>query len=266
MRVGWLWVSATAKSELLQTAKFLLPYATKLPTSPSHATLRAHLGRFPSCSRWGPHKKGLQGLAAPPFSAGGGRKRAAWRHRLQFPGPRLTLKWERAGKLAWRSRTCIVPRCHLRKLFVHLTWKAIHSRWGGGLRGRLYTQRLLSGAVGQVGAVLSAPVAQPPPQMSMKPPAQTCRVASPWSLYSRISGSWHRMKSGSQEDLPALPFPYAPPASETSSSAAPTTQPPSLGAANAQLAKSLLPYWQAGFLSLARGKGGWREVRGLGNK
>lgn len=59
VRVGWLWVSATAKSELLQTTKFLLPYATKLPTSPSHATLRAHLGCFPSCSRWGPQKKGL---------------------------------------------------------------------------------------------------------------------------------------------------------------------------------------------------------------
>lgn len=132
MQVGWLWVSATAKSQLLQTTKFLLPYATKLPTSPSHATLRTHLGRFPSCSRWGPQKKGLQGLAAPPFSAGGGRKRAAWRHRVQFPGPRLALKWEKAGKPAWRSRTCIVPRCHSEEAFraSHLEGDPLEVEWG----------------------------------------------------------------------------------------------------------------------------------------
>jgi hypothetical protein len=50
------------------------------------------------------------------------------------------------------------------KLFVHLTWKAVHSRWGVG-SSRLSTQGCLSGAVGQVGAVLSAPVARLPSQM-----------------------------------------------------------------------------------------------------
>lgn len=97
LRVGGLWVSAPAKSWLLQTTKFLPPYATELSTSPSRATLRAHLSRFPSCSRWGPQKKGLLSLAAMSF-AGGGRKRAASRHWLQFPGPRLTPKWEKSGE------------------------------------------------------------------------------------------------------------------------------------------------------------------------
>lgn len=68
-----------------------------------------------------------------------------------------------AGRASFQAAT-------LRKPFVHLTWKAVHSRWGGGSKGRLYTQRCLSGAAGQVGAVLSAPVAQPPPQIQRSPP------------------------------------------------------------------------------------------------
>lgn len=32
----------------------------------------AHLGRFASCSCWGPPKRGLRGLAAPPSLIGGG--------------------------------------------------------------------------------------------------------------------------------------------------------------------------------------------------
>ena len=122
---------------LLQTTKFLPPYATELPTSPSRATLRAHLSRFPSCSRWGPQKRGLLGLAALPFSAGGGRKRAAWRHGLQFPGPRLTPEVGKqpgsqlgaAGRASFQAAT-------QRKPFVHLTWKADHSRWGRGSSGK----------------------------------------------------------------------------------------------------------------------------------
>lgn len=174
VQVGGLRVSAPAKSWLLQTTKFLPPYATELPTSPNHATLRAHLGSFPSCSRWGPQKKGLRGLAAPPLPARGGRKRAAWRHRLQFPGPRLTLKWGKSGETS-----LVQPDVHPSKLPLRgsLSWKGFHTlpgrrsiRCGVRVRGGDYTQRCLSGAVGQVGAVLSAPVAQPPPQMPTKPP------------------------------------------------------------------------------------------------
>lgn len=68
-----------------------------------------------------------------------------------------------AGRASFQAATRRTP-------LGHLTWKAVHLRWGGGSRGRLYTQRCLSGAVGQVGAVLSAPVAQPPPQTPTKPP------------------------------------------------------------------------------------------------
>ena len=76
-----------------------------------------------------------------------------------------------AGRASFQAATPRNP-------FVLLTWKAVHSRWGGGPRGRLDTPRSLSGAVGQVGAVLSAPVSQPPPQMPRKPPhPKACRVA-----------------------------------------------------------------------------------------
>ena len=135
MRLGGFWVSAPAKSWLLQTTKFLPPYATELPTSPSHATLRAHLSRFPSCSRWGPQKKGLLGLAALPFSAGGGRKRAAWRHRLQFPGPRLTLKWGKSGEAS-----SVQPDVHPSRLPL-----------GGRLSGTSPGRRSARGGVGVPG-------------------------------------------------------------------------------------------------------------------
>lgn len=179
VRVGGLCVSAPAKSWLLQTTKFLPPYATQLPTSPSHATLRAHLGRFPSCSRWGPQKKGLRGLAAPPFSAGGGRKRAAWRHRLQFPGPRLTLKWGKSGEASLAQPDVHPSKLPLRGILSCPSPGRQSTRGGVGVPGgRLYTQKSHSGAVGQVGAVLSAPVSQPPPQMPTKPPhPKACRVA-----------------------------------------------------------------------------------------
>lgn len=84
------------------------------------------------------------------------------------------------------------------------------------------------------------------------------------SLYSGTSGPRRRiMESGRQGGLPALPSPYAPPASETSSSAAPTRCGHQAWALQTQLAKSLLPHWQAGFLSLARGKGGGGRRPGI---
>lgn len=141
VRVGGLCVSAPAKSWLLQTTKFLPPYATKLPTSPSHATLRAHLGRFPSCSRWGPQKKGFRGLAAPPFSAGGGRKRAAWRHRLQFPGPRLTLKWGKSGEASLAQPDVHPSKLPLQGIPSCSSPGRRSTRGGVGVRGGDLTRR-----------------------------------------------------------------------------------------------------------------------------
>lgn len=134
---------------------------------------------------------------------------------------------------------------------------------GWGFEGGDYTQRSLSGAVGQVGAVLSAPVSQPPPQMPTKPPPpQSLSSGSLRSLYSQTSEPRHRMMESSRLGLLALPSPYAPPALETSSSAAPTRRGHQAWALQTQLAKSLLPHWQAGFLSLAGGQGGWRKATG----
>lgn len=140
VRVGGLWVSATTNSWLLQTTKFLPPYATELPTSPSCATLRAHRGRFPSCSRWGPQKKDLQGLAAPPFSARGGRKRAAWRHRLQFPEPRLTLKWE-SGEASLAQPDVHRSKLPLRGSFSCTSPGRRSTRGGVRVRGGDFTRR-----------------------------------------------------------------------------------------------------------------------------
>ena len=105
--------------------------------TPASHVLAMCPGPRPSGSRWGPQKRGLLGLAALPFSAGGGRKRAAWRHGLQFPGPRLTPEVGKqpgsqlgaAGRASFQAAT-------QRKPFVHLTWKADHSRWGRGSSGK----------------------------------------------------------------------------------------------------------------------------------
>lgn len=70
----------------------------------------------------------------------------------------------RAGRLAWRSRTCILLSCHLGESLrvPHLEGSPLDVEvWAGG---GLSTQGCLAGTAGQVGAVLSAPTAEPPPQ------------------------------------------------------------------------------------------------------
>ncbi|XP_045401835.1 uncharacterized protein LOC123634359 isoform X2 [Lemur catta] len=127
-----------------------------------------------------------------------------------------------AGRASFRVDT-------LGKPFAHLTWKAAHSRWGRGLRGRLPAQRCLSGAVGQVGAVLSAPVAQPPPQMLWKP---LCPTPVGWPLSPCTSSpqdSLHNDVERPPGEHTGAYCPYALAISQTSSPAAPhPTWPPSL--------------------------------------
>lgn len=230
----------------------------KLPSSfylmqPSYPLLQA-------VRRFGPIS-----AAFLPVPAGGPRRRvckawphrpslpeaeeaSAWRHRLQFPGPRLTLKCERAGKPAWRSRTCIVPRCHSEEAFraPHLEGDPLEVGWG--FEGETVHAEVTFGCSG---AGRSCPFSTRGSAASPdvnEAPRQNLSGGFPEVSVFPDFRSWHRMKSGSQEGLPALPFPYAPPASETSSSAALTTRPPSLGAANA--AGEIPPSTLAGWLPL----------------
>lgn len=264
MRVGGLCVSAPAKSWLLQTTKFLPPYATQLPTSPSHATLRAHLGRFPSCSRWGPQKKGFRGLAAPPFSARGGRKRAAWRHKLQFPGPRRTLKWGKSGEASLAQPDVHPSKLPLRGILSCSSPGRRSARGGVGVRGgeTLHAEVPFGCSGAGRSCPFSTRFSAASPNANEAPPPQSLSRGSLRSLYSRTSEPRHRMMESSRLGLLALPSPYAPPALETSSSAAPTRRGHQARALQTQLAKSLLPHWQAGFLSLAGGQGGWRKATG----
>lgn len=161
-----------------------------------------------------------------------------------------------AGRASFQAATPRNP-------FVLLTWKAVHSRWGGGPRGRLDTPRSLSGAVGAGRSCpFSTRFSAASPNAKEAPPPQSLSGGSLRSLCSRTSRPRHRMTESSRLGLPALPSPYAPPAPETSSSAAPTRRGHQAWALQTQLAKSLLPHWQAGFLSLARGQGGWRRESG----
>lgn len=122
----------------------------------------AHLGRFPSCSRWGPQKRGLRGLVAPPSSnkAAGGAPLEA---RAAAPGTTGSSVLSREASLAqsdvhpfelppWGILPCASPK------------KQSTGCGGVGWKWRLSTQGCLSGTAGQVGAVLSAPTAEPPPQ------------------------------------------------------------------------------------------------------
>lgn len=162
----------------------------KLPSSfhlmqPSYPLLQAmrHLGRISA--------------AFLPVPAGGPRRRVceAWPHRpsppeaggsarlggtgSQFPGLRLTLKWGKSGEASLAQPDVHPSKLPLRGILSCSSPGRRSTRGGVGARGgRLYMQRSPSGAVGQVGAVLSAPVSQPPPQMPTKPPhPKACRVA-----------------------------------------------------------------------------------------
>lgn len=166
-----------------------------------------------------------------------------------------------AGRASFQAATPRNP-------FVLFTWKAIHSRWGGGSREETLHAEVPFGCCG---AGRSCPFSTrfpaASPNANEAPPPQSLSSGSLRSLYSRTSEPRHRMMESSRLGLLTLPSPYAPPALETSSSAAPTRRGHQAWALQSQLAKSLLSTL-AGWLPLTCGR--TRRVddsnRGLGNK
>lgn len=126
-----------------------------------------------------------------PAPAGGPRRGVceAWLHcpapleaegsaRLEaqaaVPRAQADAEWEKGGEASLAQPDVHPSELPLREsLSCTSPERRSHSRWARGFRGRLSMQRCLLGAVGQVGAVLSAPVAQPPPQILSKPPPPT---------------------------------------------------------------------------------------------
>lgn len=199
----------------------------------------AHLGPFPSCSRWGPQKRGSRGLAAPRAQLR--RRRAAAPGAAGSSGPR-------AGRLAWRNRTCTLPSCHPGESLrvPHLESSPLDAGvWAAS--GDFSTQGCLSGTAGQVGAVLSAPTAEPPPQTLNNPPTSASPCTS--GSLDPVTEWWRKAANTVCEHSP-------PP--KPSGSGIRLAQLPPLDRGHQtwalrmpQLAKSLLRHHQPGLLSVA---------------
>lgn len=153
---------------LLQTTKFLPPYATPLPTSPSRAS---RTGTSRPLSFLLPPGAPRQGTARPGRAAsslGGGRRASSGGRGLSGMAAR---------RPAWRSRTCILPSCHRGE---PLRAPHLQSSPGGGGRG-LQVETLHTGVpFGYCGAGRSCPfstyraIASP----NAKPPPNIGRAAS----------------------------------------------------------------------------------------